>query len=193
MHSSFVHLWHTKDLWFSPVAGRHGNGGGTHANCHRGSLWRVPFGLPLALWAEGTGLELAFTIMEYRFSLAGEGVLERWNESCILFRRRNDLVLKRFPETIISFFLSFSSLLEAKTVTFWLCGSVKWQLLLRVKVASLFTATLNMRSKYRSKYSILRKGSQFCFLAQLRGGEWNIIISWNWEHVLYLSNAFSRH
>lgn len=96
--------------------------------------------------------------------------------------RDNHLI---FPVLFIS--------LEATAATFWLCGSVKWQLILCVKVASLFNVTLNIRSKYRSEYSILRKESQFCFLAQRRGGEWNIIISWNWEHVLYLSYAFSKH
>lgn len=162
-------------------------------NHHRGNLCRAPLGLGLAFWAEKEGSETAFVIMEYRLSLTVEGMLEWWNESCILFWRRNRLVLKRFPEIIISFFLSFLSSLEAKAATFWLCGSVKWQLILCVKVASLFKVTLNIRSKYRSEYSILRKESQFCFLAQLRGGEWNIIINWNWEHVLYLSYAFSKH
>lgn len=80
-------------------------------------------------------------------------------------------MVKRFPEIIISFLPSFSSSLEAKAVTFWLCARVRWQLVLRVKVASLFNVTLNIRSKYRSEYSILRKESQGCFLAQLRGGE----------------------
>lgn len=188
-HHSFVNLWPPKSS--APVLPRVSMWT-TCVNHHRDNLWRFPLGPYLAFWAEKKGPEVAFVITEYRFSLAVEAMLEWWGDSCFLFGRRNCLVLKRFPEIIISFPLSFSSLLEAKTVTFWLCGSVKWQLILHVKVASLFNAALNIRSKYRSKYSILRKESQFCFLTQLRGGEWDIIISWKWDCVLYLSYAFLK-
>lgn len=78
--------------------------------------------------------------------------------------------MKRLPEIIISFLPSFSSSLEAKAVTFLVVCTREMAAGI-VKVASLFSVTLNIRAKYRSKYSILRKESQCCFLAQLRGGE----------------------